>query len=131
MNVNNQMIDDLMAKYGYEWYEPDMEYRNGDKIVSGDFASEMCKMLNRERDVDRFEVIDHRQCVWCRGRLKENRLQKDGEYKEVPCSKCDGSGIMGGRVYTVSSNPERSVIAVELSYQDDGKTLKVFVKDRG
>jgi hypothetical protein len=38
---------------------------------------------------------------------------------------------MGGRVYTVSSNPERSIIAVELSYQDGGKTLKVFVKDRG
>lgn len=80
--------------------------------------------------VTRFEVIDHRQCVWCRGRLKENRLQKNGEYKLVPCSKCDGSGIMGGRVYTVSSNPERSIIQVELSYQDEGQTLKVFIKDR-
>lgn len=88
--------------------------------------------LVKERDtvVDRFEVIDHRECVWCRGRKLENRNVK-GEYKEMPCSKCDGSGIMGGRVYTVSSNPERSIIAIDLSYQDDGKTLKVFVKDRG
>lgn len=88
--------------------------------------------LVKERDtaVDRFEVIDHRECVWCRGRKLENRLVK-GEYKEMPCSKCDGSGIMGGRVYTVSSNPERSIIAIDLSYQDNGKTLKVFVKDRG
>lgn len=130
MNVNNQMIDDMMAAYGYEWNEPNMEYVNGDKIVSGDFASEMCKRLNAFQDVDRFEVIDHRECVWCRGRKLENRLVK-GEYKEMPCSKCDGSGIMGGRVYTVSSNPERSIIAIDLSYQDNGKTLKVFVKDRG
>lgn len=92
------------------------------------------KAINDRADVvnavDRFEVIDHRECVWCRGRKLENRLVK-GEYKEMPCSKCDGSGIMGGRVYTVSSNPERSIIAIDLSYQDNGKTLKVFVKDRG
>lgn len=84
----------------------------------------------KANNVDRFEVVDHRQCVWCRGRLQENRLQKNGDYKLVPCSKCDGSGIMGGRVYSVSSNPERSIIKVDLSYQDDGKTLKVFVSDR-
>lgn len=80
-------------------------------------------------DVTRFEVIDHRQCVWCRGRKVENRLVKN-EYREMPCSKCDGSGIMGGRVYAVSSNPERSIIKVELSYQDDGKTLKVFISNK-
>lgn len=75
-------------------------------------------------EVTRFEVIDHRQCVWCRGRLTANYLQKDGSYKELPCDKCDGSGIMGGRVYTVHN------AKIELSYQDDGKTLKVFVNDR-
>lgn len=80
--------------------------------------------------VDRFEVIDHRQCVWCRGRKAANYAQKDGSYKELPCDKCDGSGIMGGRVFTAHSNPERSTIKVELSYQDDGKTLKVFVSDK-
>ena len=80
-------------------------------------------------EVTRFEVIDHRQCVWCRGRCTANYLQSDGSYKEQPCDKCDGSGIMGGRVYTVSSSPERSMIKVGLSYQDDGKTLKVFISD--
>lgn len=75
-------------------------------------------------DVTRFEVIDHRECVWCRGRLTANYLQKDGSYKELPCDKCEGSGTMGGRVYTAHN------VEVELSYQDDGKTLKVFVKDR-
>lgn len=79
--------------------------------------------------VDRFEVIDHRQCVFCRGRKTANYLQKDGSYKEQPCDKCDGSGISGGRVFTASSNAERSNIKVDLSYQDDGKTLKVFVDD--
>ena len=81
-------------------------------------------------DVTRFEVIDHRQCVWCRGRKTANYAQKDGSYKEQPCDKCDGSGLMGGRVFVAHSNPERSNIQVELSYQDDGRTLKVFVTDR-
>lgn len=132
MKVNNQMIDDFMTLNGYTWDEPNMEYVNGDKIVSGDFASTVVQALTdaTKPDVDRFEVIDHRECVWCRGRKLENRLVK-GEYKEMPCSKCDGSGIMGGRVYTASSNAERSIIEIELSYQDGGKTLKVFVKDRG
>lgn len=80
--------------------------------------------------VDRFEVIDHRQCEYCRGRLTANYLQDDGSYKEQPCDKCDGSGIRGGRVYGAFSNPETSNIEIELSYQDGGKTLKVFVKDK-
>jgi hypothetical protein len=87
----------------------------------------------REREIEkvtRFEVIDHRECLWCRGRKVANYLQKDGSYKEQPCNKCEGSGIMGGRVYAVSSNAEASNIQIELSYQDDGKTLKVFVNDR-
>lgn len=79
--------------------------------------------------VNRFEVIDHRQCVHCRGRMTANYLQSDGSYKELPCDKCDGSGTRGGRVYGAFSNAETSIIKVELSYQDDGKTLKVFVND--
>ena len=80
--------------------------------------------------VTRFEVIDHRECIWCRGRKSANYVQEDGSYKEQPCDKCDGSGIMGGRVYAASSNPETSEVKIELSYQDDGRTLKVFVGDR-
>lgn len=121
MNVNNQMIDDLMASYGYTWDEPNMEYVNGDKIVSGDFASEMCKKLNAFRDVDRFEVIDHRKCIWC----------TNGIHNGKPCTKCDGSGVLGGRVFSAQSNPELFTVGIELSYQDDGKTLKVFVNDKG
>lgn len=83
----------------------------------------------RAANVTRFEVIDHRECFWCRGRKTANYLQKNGEYKEDWCDKCGGSGIMGGRVYSAHSNAETSVIKVELSYQDGGKTLKVFVND--
>lgn len=83
-----------------------------------------------QTNVSRFEVIDHRQCVWCRGRMTANYAQKDGSYKEMPCNKCQGSGMMGGRVYSVSSNPERSMINVYLSYQDNGRTLKVFISDQ-
>lgn len=93
-----------------------------------------CPLCNNEQqhieNVTRFEVIDHRECVWCRGRKTANYLQKNGEYKEMPCDKCDGSGTMGGRIYVASSNAERSIIKVELSYQDEGRTLKVFVSDR-
>ncbi|AZI61845.1 hypothetical protein RQN9TF_12645 [Rhodococcus qingshengii] len=81
-------------------------------------------------DVTRFEVIDHRQCFWCRGRKTANVLQKNGNYKEKPCDKCGGSGMMGGRVYGAFSNAETSIIQIEQSFQDDGKTLKIFVKDK-
>ena len=83
-----------------------------------------------EDKVTRFEVIDHRECVYCRGRRVANYLQPNGEYKEQPCDKCDGSGTRGGRVYGAYSNAETSNIKIELSYQDDGRTLKVFVSDR-
>ena len=80
----------------------------------------------REREIEkvtRFEVIDHRECVWCRGRKTSLYAQKDGRYKELPCDKCDGTGISGGRVYSAWS------VNVELNYQDEGRTLKVFVSD--
>lgn len=83
-----------------------------------------------KENINRLEVIDHRECVFCRGRRTANCLQKDGIYKEQLCDRCDGTGIMGGRVYIANSNPETSNIEVELCYQDDGKTLKIFVKDK-
>lgn len=97
----------------------------------GDEIMELVKQ--RDASVDRFEVIDHRECIWCRGRKTANYLQKDGSYKEQPCDKCDGSGMLngGGRVFSAHSNPELFTVGIELSYQDDGKTLKVFVNDRG
>lgn len=98
------------------------------------YADELASLIAEERpstdQVTRFEVIDHRQCVWCRGRLTANYAQEDGSYKELPCDKCDGSGISGGRVYVAQSNAETSNIQIELSYQDDGKTLRVFVNDK-
>lgn len=84
----------------------------------------------KSNSVDRFEVIDHRQCVYCRGRMTANYAQKDGSYKEMPCDKCDGSGTRGGRVYGAFSNAETSQIKIDLSYQDDDRTLKVFVSDK-
>lgn len=88
------------------------------------------KAINKSNDVDRFEVVDHRQCVYCRGRCTANYLQKDGSYKEQLCDKCDGSGMRGGRVFVASSNAETSNVKIQLSYQDDDKTLKVFVSDQ-
>lgn len=124
IHVNDQMIDDMMAKYGYTWDEPNMQYVNGSKTVNGDFASDFCKAINNSTLVTRFELIDHRECFWCRGRKTANYAQKDGDYKEQPCDKCEGSGIMGGRIYSVFD------IKAKLSYQDDDRTLKVFINDK-
>ena len=96
------------------------------------FITQYGDQLEREASnkVTRFEVIDHRECIWCRGDKAANYLQKDGSYKAEQCRRCVGSGIMGGRVYQVHSNPERSIIKLDLSYQDEGRTLKVFVNDK-
>lgn len=81
---------------------------------------------NPMAEITRFEIIDHRECVWCRGRLTANYLQKDGSYKELPCDKCDGSGISGGRkVIFWDKNAE-----LTSSVQDNGRTLKLFIDDR-
>lgn len=113
------------------WFDPTtVSIAKGNEISLSEAFITSKAQINPNKDVDRFEVIDHRQCVYCRGRMTANYRQKDGSYKEQPCDKCDGSGIRGGRVYGAFSNAETSIIKVELSYQDDGKTLKVFVSDR-
>lgn len=68
-------------------------------------------------DVTRFEVIDHRDCSKCDGQ----RVVTNGERLMV-CDKCEGSGTAGR---TISLHN----VSVELSLQDGGRTLKVFIDD--
>lgn len=117
-----------IAKIYPDWQKVKLT-RAGYSVQRQEAVIALADALGDPDAVTRFEVIDHRQCVWCRGRLTANYAQPDGSYKELPCDKCDGSGIRGGRVYTANSNPETSNIEIQLCYQDDGKTLKVFVKD--
>ena len=73
-------------------------------------------------EINRFEVIDHRRCVWCHGTKVSEKALSDGTIVSTICEKCDGSGIRGGRILTARAK-------VKVSYQDDGKTLKVFLDD--
>lgn len=47
IHVTDREIDALMAEYGYEWDEGLLCYQklNGEYIVNGDFASDMCKRI--------------------------------------------------------------------------------------
>jgi hypothetical protein len=56
VSTNDQEIDDLMAEYGFEWVEENLEYVKAGQTVSGDFASHMAKRIkfisqNYERDI--------------------------------------------------------------------------------
>lgn len=49
LRVVDAEIDALMAQYGYTYDEPNMQYVNGEMIVSGDFASSMCLKLKQSK----------------------------------------------------------------------------------
>lgn len=128
-------VDEILYGYATEFHElverpkrtNQIDFYNALSRAKAALSALIEEKLNA---VTRFEVIDHRECVYCRGCSVANYAQKDGTYKEQPCDKCDGSGMRGGRAYVANSNAETSMIDVRLSYQDDGKTLKVFVNDK-
>lgn len=78
--------------------------------------------MNQLPKVNRLEIIDHRPCNSCHGQRAANYLQKDGSYKEEPCHECGGLGSKGREVIFWNDRDK-----VELSFQDDDRTLKVFV----
>lgn len=68
-------------------------------------------------NINRFEIIDHTDCYYCRGlgRLTTG----DG------CKECGGIGSPGRSVVIWDDSKK-----IDISLQDDGRTLKVFVSDR-
>ncbi len=81
---------------------------------------------NPLEDITRLEIIDHRPCSSCRGRCAANYLQGDGSYKEMPCDVCSGMGAKGREI--IFWDEESRVTPV---VQDKGKTLKLFLTERG
>lgn len=66
--------------------------------------------------VTRLEIIDHSPCKKCHGQ---------GGTEEVLCPDCGGLGIRGRQVVFWDKDKK-----IELSLQDDGRTLKVFIDER-
>lgn len=72
--------------------------------------------------VTRLEVIDHTKCVNCHG---SGIIHIEGQNHPFECTSCHGGGIRGREV--IFFDPDKQI---ELSKQDDGKTLKIFISDR-
>ena len=72
--------------------------------------------------VTRFEVIDNTPCETCKGK---KLVKIEGQDTPVDCPACNGLGARGRAV--VFSDPEKTI---DLSLQDDDKTLKIFIKER-
>ena len=71
--------------------------------------------------VTRLELIDHTPCTGCNG---EAWIKEEGQ-KPKSCPNCGGLGTPGRSVLFWDAYKQ-----VELSLQDDGKTLKVFVSNK-
>lgn len=81
---------------------------------------------NPMAEINRLELVDHRPCNKCHGERRYNELQKDGTYKSTECSDCQGMGSAGRSVIFWNDHTE-----VKSSVQDEGRTLKLFISERG
>lgn len=72
--------------------------------------------MNNLSKVTRLEIIDHTPCNECGG---------DGHINGAYCTTCDGSGMPGRDLVFWDAYKQ-----LELSLQDDGKTLKIFIESR-
>lgn len=63
--------------------------------------------------VTRLEIIDHTPCKACTPATR------------ILCGVCGGTGVRGRRVISWNDNNK-----IELSLQDDGRTLKVFIDEK-
>lgn len=74
------------------------------------------------KKVTRLEVIDYTNCDACAGKGYQ---QIAGQSKSVECPACHGGGFTGREVIFFDSHKE-----IELSLQDDRRTLKIFINER-
>jgi DnaJ-class molecular chaperone len=80
--------------------------------------------MNNEslKKVTRLETIDHTKCDNCHG---SGRVHIEGQTDSFECPACHGVGTLGRDL--VFHNPNKEI---ELSVQDEGRTLKIFIKER-
>lgn len=66
--------------------------------------------------INRLEIIDHSKCMSCNGL---------GLVREGECPTCNGMGSPGRQVVMWNNNK-----FIGLDFQDDGRTLKIFVSEK-
>jgi hypothetical protein len=76
--------------------------------------------------VTRLEIIDYTPCKHCKGSGRLLNLQSSSTDTSVECGACGGSGIAGRNV--IFFDPSKQI---ELSLQDEERTLKIFINERG
>lgn len=90
-------------------------------------------MMDKENtlvNVTRFEIVDHRPCSNCKGKMwvlteTDSAAGQSIAFKKE-CPACQGRGVKGREVIFWDKDVE-----VEQSLQDNGRTLKLFIKERG
>ena len=87
--------------------------------------------IARRTDVNRLEIVDHSPCSTCGGSgfTISSSFPTDAKtttiLKSILCSSCEGRRFIGRQVVMWSDKKK-----IDLSFQDEGKTLKVFVDER-
>jgi DnaJ-class molecular chaperone len=74
--------------------------------------------------VTRLELIDYTPCTHCDGKCWIN-INNDNGSNPKECPACKGAGYNGRTVIFWDANKK-----IDLSLQDEGRTLKVFVAER-
>lgn len=74
------------------------------------------------KKVTRLEIIDHNACSACGG---TGMIQIMGQSEPLECPSCHGLAVAGRDVIFFDADKE-----IELDVQDEGRTLKVFIKYR-
>jgi DnaJ-class molecular chaperone len=72
--------------------------------------------------VTRVETINHAKCKSCNG---AGKIVISGQPDTFECPDCHGLGVGGRDVIMLDVTKQ-----VRLELQDNGRTLKVFIKDR-
>lgn len=72
--------------------------------------------------VTRLEIVDHTPCKTCKGK---KLVMIEGNDQPTECPVCHGLGCPGRGVVFWDQTK-----SIDLSLQDDARTLKIFIKER-
>lgn len=98
--------------------------RKPNTIGLGEYELEdLLAEIAERTDFNRLEIIDHTPCTACNGRgiIVAENYSISGH----TCSTCSGMRSIGRQVVMWSDHKK-----VDISIQDDGRTLKAFISER-
>lgn len=95
-------------------------------IGLGEYTNEdLVAELKNRSGINRLEIIDHSDCMYCEGTGKTPTDSAAGLTASFRCIHCDGVGFLGRRVVMWDDGK-----SVDISLQDDGRTLKLFIEGK-